>query len=103
MLDRLHEVFEDLLEKWECRVIEFNGEGNHVHLLFQYHPGIELSKLVNSVKTVTSRKLRSEFSERVDRFYSKDVLWNGSYFIASCGGVTVSALKKYIEGQDSPD
>ena len=103
MLDRLHEVFEDLLEKWECRVIEFNGEGNHVHLLFQYHPGIELSKLVNSVKTVTSRKLRSEFSERVDHFYSKDVLWNGSYFIASCGGVTVSALKKYIEGQDSPD
>lgn len=103
MLDRLHEVFEDLLEKWECRVIEFNGEENHVHLLFQYHPGIELSKLVNSVKTVTSRKLRSEFSERVDRFYSKDVLWNGSYFIASCGSVTVSALKKYIEGQDSPD
>jgi putative transposase len=103
MLDRLHEVFEDLLEKWECRVIEFNGEENHVHLLFQYHPGIELSKLVNTVKTVTSRRLRSEFAERVNHFYYKDVLWNGSYFIASCGGVTVSALKKYIENQDSPD
>lgn len=97
MLNRLHEVFEDLLEKWECRIIEFNGEENHVHLLFQYHPGIELSKLVNSVKTVTSRRLRSEFEERVNSFYYKDVLWNGSYFIASCGGVTVSALKKYIE------
>jgi len=24
-----------------------------------------------------------------------------SYFIASCGGVTVSVLKKYIEKQDS--
>jgi putative transposase len=103
MLDRLYEVFEDLLEKWECRVIEFNGEENHVHLLFQYHPGIELSKLVNSVKTVTSRRLRFEFEERVNKFYYKDVLWSGSYFIASCGGVTVSALKKYIEGQDSPD
>lgn len=103
MLDRLHEVFEDLLEKWECRVIEFNGEENHVHLLFQYHPGIELSKLVNSVKTVTNRRLRSEFEQRVNEFYYKDVLWNGSYFIASCGGVTVSALKKYIENQDSPD
>jgi putative transposase len=103
MLDRLHEVFEDLLEKWECRVIEFNGEDNHVHLLFQYHPGIELSKLVNSVKTVTSRRLRSEFEDRVNEFYHKDVLWNGSYFIASCGGVTVSALKRYIENPDSPD
>ena len=103
MLDRLHEIFEDLLKKWECRVIEFNGEENHVHLLFQYHPSIELSKLVNSIKTVTSRRLRSEFEDRVNRFCHKDVLWNGSYFIASCGGVTVSALKKYIENQDSPD
>jgi len=83
MLDRLHEVFEDLLEKWECRVIEFNGEENHVHLLFQYHPGIELSKLVNSVKTVTNRRWRSEFEERVNKFSYKDVLWNGSYFIAT--------------------
>lgn len=60
MLLRLHEIFEDLLEKWECKVIEFNGEENHVHLLFQYHPGVELSKLVNNIKTVTSRRLRSE-------------------------------------------
>lgn len=103
MLERMHEILEDLLTKWECKIVEFNGEENHIHLLFQYHPGIELSKFVNSVKTVTSRRLRSEFEERVNKFYYKDVLWNGSYFIASCGGVTVSALKKYIESQDSPD
>ena len=102
MLDRLHEIFEDLLGKWECKVIEFNGEENHVHLLFQYHPGVELSKLVNNIKTVTSRRLRSEYQSRVDEFYHKDVLWNGSYFIASCGGVTVSTLKRYIEEQNSP-
>lgn len=103
MLERMHEILEDLLTKWECKIVEFNGEENHIHLLFQYHPGIELSKFVNSVKTVTSRRLRSEFEERVNKFYYKDVLWKGSYFIASCGGVTVSALKKYIESQDSPD
>lgn len=99
MLSRLHEILETLLEKWECRMIEFNGEEDHIHLLFQYHPSLELSKLVNNLKTVTSRKLRSEFEERVNEFYWKDVLWNGSYFIASCGGVTISALKKYIENQ----
>ena len=102
MLERLHEIFEDLLGRWDCRVIEFNGEENHVHLLFQYHPSLELSKLVNNLKTVTSRRLRSEFEERVSEFYTKDALWNGSYFIASCGGITVSTLKRYIEEQDSP-
>jgi putative transposase len=28
---------------------------------------------------------------------------NGSYFIASCGGVTVEALKKYVESQNKPE
>ena len=36
MLDRLHEILESLMEKWECKLIEFNGEGYHVHILFQY-------------------------------------------------------------------
>jgi putative transposase len=103
MLDRMHEIFEDLLGKWECKLVEFNGEENHIHLLFQYLPQLELTKLINNIKTVSSRRLRSEFEEQVNKFYYKDVLWNGSYFIASCGGVTVSTLRKYIENQDSPE
>jgi putative transposase len=103
MLERLHIVFEELLSKWDCKLVEFNGEDNHVHLLFQYHPDLELSKLVNNLKSISSRKLRQEFSEHLKTFYSKDVFWNGSYFIASCGGVTVSTLKKYIENQQQPE
>jgi putative transposase len=102
MLKRLHEVFLDLLFKWDCKLVEFNGEEDHVHLLFQYHPDLQLSKLVNNLKSVSSRKLRQEFVERVEQFYWKDVLWNGSYFVASCGGVTITTLRKYIENQDTP-
>jgi putative transposase len=102
MLSRLHEIFLDLLVKWDCKLVEFNGEENHIHLLFQYHPDLQISTLVNNLKSVSSRRLRQEFADRVDTFYRKDVLWNGSYFIASCGGVTVSTLRKYIENQDSP-
>lgn len=102
MLQRLGVIVGDLCQKWNCKLIEFNGEEDHIHLLFQYFPQMELTKFVNNLKTVTSRRLRSEFQEQVDRFYWKDVLWNGSYFIASCGGVTVSTLRKYIESQDTP-
>jgi putative transposase len=122
MLERLHIIFEELLVKWDCKLVEFNGEDNHIHLLFQYHPDLELSKLVNNLKSVSSRKLRQEFAEHLERFYSepvaadgfpgisklanpkgKDVFWNGSYFVASCGGVTVSTLRKYIENQQTPE
>ena len=71
MLTRLHEITENLLEKWECRLIEINGEEDHVHILFQYHPAMELSKFVNNFKSVSSRKLRQEFPEQINKFYWK--------------------------------
>ena len=103
MLVRLTEIVSDLCDKWGCKMIEFNGEEDHIHLLFQYYPQMELPKFISNLKSISSRRLRNEFSERVDRFYCKAVFWNESYFIASCGGVTVSVLKKYIEKQDTPN
>ncbi len=83
-------------------MIEANGETDHIHLLFQYYPQLELPKFVGNIKSVTSRRLRSEFPELFDT-YKKAVLWNESYLIASCGGVTVSQLKTYVKKQDTPD
>lgn len=103
MLERLHLIFEELLLKWNCKLVEFSGEEDHIHCLFQYHPDLELSKLVNNLKSVSSRKLRQEFSEYLSEIYWKDVFWSGSYFVASCGGVTISTLRKYIEGQQKPE
>ena len=104
MLQRLNEIFYELCEKWDCKVVEFNGEANHVHLLFQYYPQMELPKFVSNLKAVSSRRVRAEFTDITKHIYgNKAVLWNESYFIASCGGVTISQLKQYIQQQDSPD
>ena len=97
MLNRLSDVLSSLCEKWDCKLIEVNGESDHIHLLFQYYPQMELPKFVNNIKSVTSRKIRAQFPNAVGK-----ALWNDSYFIASCGGVTVSVLKKYIESQERP-
>jgi putative transposase len=51
-----------------------------------------LPKFVRNLKSVSSRSLRSEFAEQVNKFYRKSVFWNEAYFIASGGGVTVSML-----------
>ena len=37
-INRLHQIIYDLCQKWDCKLIEFNGEANHVHLLFQDYP-----------------------------------------------------------------
>ena len=102
MLERLGEIFNATCQKWNCTVAEFNGEADHVHLLIEFPPDVALSKLVNNLKTVSSRLIRKEFSERVNSVYRKPVFWTGAYFVASTGGVTLEQLKTYVENQDIP-
>ncbi|GAA6614238.1 IS200/IS605 family transposase [Scytonema sp. NUACC26] len=88
MLERLEEVIKELFGKWECDLIEFGGEANHVHMLFETPVRALIStKLVNNIKTVSSRRLRSEYANHLSQFYwsSKPQFWSGSYAIISVG------------------
>ena len=102
MLERCREIFQEVCDKWDCKLIEFNGEPDHVHLLVNFAPQVQLSKLIANLKTVSSRLLRKEFAQELERTYSRPIFWSGSYFVASCGGVTIETLRKYVEGQASP-
>jgi putative transposase len=99
ILQRLQEIFASTCEKWGSKLTDFNGESDHVHLVIDFPPDVEISKLVNNLKTVSSRLIRKEFADVVNRIYSKPVFWTGAYFVASCGGVTVDQVKKYVENQ----
>ena len=69
ILNRMKEIFSKLCEAQKCSLIEFNGESDHVHLLIDLAPDIAISKLVNILKTISSREIRKEFKDRVDKFY----------------------------------
>ncbi len=102
MLLRMKEIFRGVCDDFECQLIEFDGEKDHVHLMVHYPPKIPLSKLVNSLKGVSSRHLRREFSSRIEKFYWKGVLWSPSYFASSCGGAPIQVVKQYIQNQKTP-
>jgi putative transposase len=103
MLTRLEEIFRSTCSKWRSELKEFNGEEDHVHLLISYPPDVEVSKLVNNLKTVSSRLIRKDFLEVLNLVYSKPVFWSGAYFVASAGGTTIAQLKVYVESQQSPE
>ena len=44
-----------------------------------------------------------KFESIVNDAYRKRVFWTGAYFVASCGGVTIDVLKRYVQAQDCPD
>ena len=56
---------------------------DHLHVLFEASPNINLSNFVNGLKTYISRKVRQEFPVELAKFYWKPYFWSDSYFIAS--------------------
>lgn len=99
--DRHHEalkdIFSDTCNDFGASLVACDGEGDHVHLLIEYPPTVELSKLVNSLKGVSSRLLAKQFYLKTQ----KGNLWSPSYFAASCGGAPLSIIKGYVESQRS--
>ena len=102
MLVRLREIFDEQCKNWSIELLEFNGESDHVHLLLNAHPALDLSKLINSIKTVSSRLIRKEFATHLKKYYWKPVFWTRAYCLLSCGGAPLEIIKQYIEKQDKP-
>lgn len=100
-LDAAREIFADVCNDFEARLVEFEGEKDHVHLLVEYPPKVSVSKLVNSLKGVSSRHLRQRYPSIAKNYY-KGALWSPSYFAGSCGGAPLDVIKHYIEQQDKP-
>lgn len=90
-------------EAWGGKLLEVNGEADHIHLLLELPPTAALADFVNALKTGTSRRLRNEFKEHLASIYKKPVLWNRSYCILSCGGAPLEIIKQYIQQQARPD
>lgn len=101
-LERMEQIMRDVCADFECEPAEFNGESNHVHLLVHFPPKVALSRLVNSLKGVSSRRLRTEFPELARHYYRANKLWSGSYFAGSVGGAPITVLRQYIEQQNRP-
>lgn len=101
-LARMEEIMRAVCADFETELVEFNGENNHVHLLVNFPPKVALAKLVNSLKGVSSRRMRQEFPDLVRHYYRANKLWSGSYFAGSVGGAPLSVVKQYIEQQNRP-
>ncbi len=98
----LEKIFRRVCSDFEAELEKFNGEQDYVHLLINYPPKVSVSKMVNSLKGVSSRQLKQYHPELIKPAYMKNALWSPSYFAGSVGGAPIDILKQYIEQQDRP-
>ena len=96
--DRLKEIASTLITDAECSVIAIETEIDHIHVVFKAKPTTTLSKLINTLKGVSARRLFKEFPQLKDKLY-RGHLWSPSYFIVTVGGAPLEIIKQYVENQ----
>ena len=101
MIEDMKEIFAKILDSNQSLLVECNGESDHIHLLLDLHPNNNISNLIGSLKSASSRILRKKYPQHISKFYwgKNTKLWHDSKCIVSCGGAPLKLVKQYIQQQ----
>lgn len=99
MIADLKEAFAHILSEWRCTLLEFGAEADHVHLLTDIHPALNLSTLINNLKSASSKRVRGKHWNWLRHFYDKPVLWHRAYYVGSVGHASLETVKRYVQSQ----
>lgn len=99
MVERFREIAANVLVKNKCILLECQGEDDQIHLLLDIHPDNNISTLLGSIKSATSRVLRQEFEFELKPHFTNwnKGLWGDQLYIRSAGGAPLKILEEYIQ------
>jgi putative transposase len=99
----LKEVFEEIAEEYEFRIITAEIMEDHVHVLVEVPPRYSPSEVVQVIKSISARELFKKFP-KIKKLMWSGKIWNEGYFVRSIGDkVTAEVIKKYIRYQKQED
>lgn len=96
---RTRELIRQECVSLDVEILKGHVSKDHVHLLISVPPMLSVSKLMQSVKGRTSRKLLDEYRKLKQEFWGRH-LWARGYFAVSSGNVTDEVIAQYIANQD---
>src|SRR5580700_2057185 len=89
----LHAYCASVLNGWGCPVVVLNSVEDHTHMLFDLGRTVAVSKVVEQVKSSSSKWIKTQGME----FAS--FAWQGGYAAFAVGAGNVDAVRTYITKQ----
>jgi putative transposase len=83
-------------------IVKGNISRDQVRLLVSVPPTLAVSRLVQRMKGLTSRKLLMENRGLNKAFWGRH-LWGRGYYVASTGNVSEEMIAQYIENQQDAE
>lgn len=94
----------DEVRKWypEVEYVERNIQPDHVHIVVSFQPKYSIAKVIQIMKTNTSKALTEKFPFIKERYWGRGGMWSVGYF-ASTVGLNEDMIKRYVKYQERED
>jgi putative transposase len=97
----LGEVFRQLAEQKECRILEGHLMVDHVHFLISIPPKYAVSQVIGFIKGKSAIHLARVYGERKRNFVGQN-FWARGYFVSRVGR-DEEVVREYIRKQEKED
>jgi len=98
MSDYARDIFAKIAPDYNITLLEWDHDGDHVHVMFKAQPNSELSKFINAYKSASSRLIKKDFPAVKKKLW-KQHFWSQSFCLLTAGGAPIEVIKEYIESQ----
>lgn len=95
----LKQYIQDYFKERDLPIQALECMPDHIHILFDARPNMNLAEFVNALKSASSRNIRKQFQKELAHYYWKPYFWSLSYFVGTVSERTTSAVKEYIKNQ----
>ena len=92
-------VFEETLSRHGAKIIEIGFDVDHVHLVIELGINLSISRMMQLLKGVSSRKLLRAFPWLRTRFFWGGHVWSPAYYFDSVGDVDFNTMNTYVRSQ----
>ena len=96
---RVRDVLRQIAQEHEIEIITGKVASDHVHMFISYRSNLEISKIVQWLKGISSRIMLSEFPHLEKQFWGRH-LWARGYLAVSSGNITDEMIHEYIQEQE---
>ncbi len=99
IVEYLKSIITEISNNNDVTIIAQECGADHVHLLFECKPSLDITKYINVLKGNSSRKLRKQYADYLQPLLFGDALWSPSYYLATAGNVSLNNLIDYVNTQ----
>lgn len=95
----LYSYIREISSNHSIDLLEINGTEDHIHLLLGFPPTMSLSKVLEIIKSNSSRLAFLDHLRYLRKFYwYTNHMWSRSYFVSTVGN-NFDIVTKYIRSQ----